>query len=260
METEKAFHALYQIITRLRGRGGCPWDIEQTPQSMTSSLIEETYECLEAITEDDPEHVKEELGDLLYIAAMIAGMYQERNVFTVSDVLEAAGEKLVRRHPHVFAGKYVKDTAEVLYNWEKIKTEQEGRKPKNFSLDEIPSGLPPLDRAYKLRKKAIKAGLETPDINTLTENINFYLEKITGILKQQTECKPEKNELPESANQVKIMPDDVLGDLLFDITCLCCMLKTDPSEALLKANSKFVSRIRHPDRSSSQEGLAGQKN
>ena len=171
----EAFTSLCQIIEKLRGPGGCPWDMEQTPKSLREDLIEETYECIEAITEEDPLHIKEELGDLFLLVTMLSYMHQQEGVFTISDALENVCQKLIRRHPHVFNGHKVKDTEEVLDNWAKIKIEQEGRKPKDSLLDEVQKGLPPLERALKLQKKAAKAGFDWPDINGVIEKIDEEL-------------------------------------------------------------------------------------
>jgi tetrapyrrole methylase family protein/MazG family protein len=130
--------------------------LEQTPLTLRGDLIEETYECVEAIDEQDPRHVKEELGDLFLLVTMLSYMHEQEGFFTVAEVLQELSEKLIRRHPHVFAEDSDEAKAnlssnlsskEVLQNWAKIKVEQEGRKPKDSLLDEVSRGLPPLDRA-----------------------------------------------------------------------------------------------------------------
>jgi tetrapyrrole methylase family protein/MazG family protein len=142
-----AYKLLYDIIVRLRGPGGCPWDREQNPSTLRGDLIEETYECIEAIDENDPAHIREELGDIFLLVTLIAYIHEESDVFSVAGVLQTACDKLVRRHPHVFGETKVNNSAEVISNWDKIKVEQEGRKPRNSVLDEVSSVLPPLDRA-----------------------------------------------------------------------------------------------------------------
>jgi tetrapyrrole methylase family protein/MazG family protein len=127
----EAFNGLYDIVVRLRAPDGCPWDREQSPASLRGDLIEETYECVEAIDEKDPAHIREELGDLFLLVTMISYMHEQEGLFSVADVLTVVSEKLVRRHPHVFGDVTVKDSAEVLDNWARIKVEQEGRKPKD---------------------------------------------------------------------------------------------------------------------------------
>ena len=127
LNEEKAFKEFYDVIVRLRSPGGCPWDLEQTPLSLRDDLIEETYECIEAIDQDDPSHVKEELGDIYLLASMLAYMYEQEGFFSTADVFRESSEKLIRRHPHVFGknpgetGSAVISSTEVLDNWAKIK-------------------------------------------------------------------------------------------------------------------------------------------
>ena len=229
---DNAFKALYDIVTRLRGPGGCPWDREQTPASLRGDLIEETYECIEAINEQDPAHIQEELGDLFLLATMLSYMHEEKAVFSVADALQTVSEKLVRRHPHVFGETKVKDSAEVMDNWRKIKVEQEGRKPKDSALDEVSSGLPPLDRAWKLQKKAAKAGFDWPNVEGVIEKIREELDEV-------------------------IQAEDVeeeLGDLLFSVVNLCRYLKVEPSVALHRTNGKFIHRFKHVEKKMRETG------
>jgi tetrapyrrole methylase family protein/MazG family protein len=238
MSTSESFKALYDVVSRLRGPGGCPWDQEQTPATLRESLIEETYECIEAIDENDPAHTAEELGDLFLLATMISYMYEQEGAFTVADVLRKITEKLIRRHPHVFAEVKVKDSAEVLNNWAAIKIEQEGRKPKDSILDEVSSGLPPMDRAWKLQKKAAKKGFDWPD----TEGV---IAKI----------KEELKEVEEAASQSSIeKTEEELGDLLFSVINLCRYLKVEPSIALRRTNSKFVDRFKYVEKKMKETG------
>jgi len=134
MTESEAFKALYDTIVRLRGPDGCKWDREQTPSTLRGALIEETYECLEAIDENDPAHVAEELGDLYLLVTMVAYMHEQEGLFTVANALEKIKDKLIRRHPHVFGDVKVNNVAEILDNWAAIKVEQEGRKPKDSIL------------------------------------------------------------------------------------------------------------------------------
>ncbi len=147
MTADESFKELYDIVVRLRGPGGCPWDIEQNPSSLRGALIEETYECLEAIDENEPSHVMEELGDLFLLATIISYMHEQEGKFSVADALSNLNKKLIRRHPHVFGEVKVKDSAEVLNNWAAIKVNQEGRKPKDSILDEV-SGGPSADGSF----------------------------------------------------------------------------------------------------------------
>jgi tetrapyrrole methylase family protein/MazG family protein len=234
-----AFKALYDTVVRLRSPGGCKWDREQTPSSLRGALIEETYECLEAIDENNPTHIAEELGDLFLLATMLSFMHEEEGKFSVADVLSKTNEKLIRRHPHVFAEVKVKDTAEILDNWAAIKTEQEGRKPKDSVLDEVSSGIPPMDRSFALQKKAAKVGFDWPD----TEGV---IAKVKEELEEVREANMEKT------SQVEIEKE--LGDLLFSVINLCRFLKVEPSVALRRTNSKFVERFKYMEKKMKETG------
>ena len=235
MTAEEAYKELYDIVVKLRGPGGCPWDIEQTPSSLRGSLVEETYECLEAIDEKDPAHIAEELGDLFLLATMISYMHEQEGKFSVADALSNTSKKLIRRHPHVFGEVKVKDSAEVLNNWAEIKVKQEGRKPKDSVLDEVSGGLPPMDRSFKLQKKAAKAGFDWPDIDGVMEKIKEELDEVRAA-KNETETEEE------------------LGDLLFSVINLCRYLKIEPSAALNRTNNKFIERFKYVEKKMKETG------
>jgi tetrapyrrole methylase family protein/MazG family protein len=239
---EKAFSRLRGIIERLRGPGGCPWDREQSPSTLRGDLIEETYECIEAIDEQDPPHIREELGDLFLLVTMISYMHQQEGLFTIDDVLNGISEKLIRRHPHVFAraddGAEM-SSAEVLDRWAKIKVEQEGRKPKDSVLDEVSRALPPLDRYYKLQKNAAKKGFDWPDFGGVLAKVREELEETEEAVR-------------DSAGGEKI--EEELGDLLFSAVNLCRYLKADPSLALQRANAKFTGRFSYVEKKMKENG------
>jgi tetrapyrrole methylase family protein/MazG family protein len=235
-DVREAFQGLYDTVVRLRAPDGCPWDREQTPPSLRGDLIEETYECVEAIDEGESAHICEELGDIFLLATMLSYMHQEEGKFSVADSLKAVTEKLVRRHPHVFAGVKVKDSGEVLDNWAKIKVEKEGRKPKDSILDEVSRGLPPLDRAYKLQKKAAGAGFDWPDISGVINKIREELEEV------EEELKKTNGGVSGSALEGE------LGDLLFSVVNLCRYLKVEPSVALQRTNIKFTGRFKYVEK------------
>jgi tetrapyrrole methylase family protein/MazG family protein len=230
----KAFSRLYDVIVSLRAPDGCPWDREQTPSTLRKDLMEETYECIEAIDEKDPAHVKEELGDLFLLVTMISYMHEQENSFTLSDVLNNVSEKLIRRHPHVFGDVKVSGSSEVLDNWAKIKIEQEGRAPKDSILDEVSSALPPLDKAQKLQKKAAKLGFDWPDAAGVFAKIDEELNEVKEVLNQ-----------PEMNNEEL---EGELGDLLFSVVNLCRFFKIDASVALQRTNNKFIKRFKHVEK------------
>jgi tetrapyrrole methylase family protein/MazG family protein len=243
---EKKFEQLYEIVRRLRAPDGCPWDREQNPSTLRGSLIEDTYECIEAIDEGSSAHIKEELGDIFLLAVMLSYMYEQEGAFSVSDVLDGVSEKLIRRHPHVFGTVKVKDSEEVLDNWAKIKVEQEGRKPKDSLLDEVSRALPPLDRACKLQKKAAKAGFDWNNTADIFSKIYEELDEVKAALAEGAE---------EGGTAASSNLEGELGDLLFSAVNLCRFLKVEPSVALQRTNIKFCERFRHVEKSMKERGL-----
>jgi tetrapyrrole methylase family protein/MazG family protein len=244
MNESESFKALYDTVVKLRGPGGCPWDQEQTPSTLRGALVEETYECLEAIDENDPDHVAEELGDLFLLATMIGYMHEQEGKFTVSDSLKKITDKLIRRHPHVFADVKVRDSAHVLENWAAIKVNQEGRKPKDSVLDEVKGGFPPMERAFKLQKKAAKAGFDWPDAQGVMSKIKEELQEVTEA----------ENNIARNKQADKTELEKELGDLLFSVINLCRFHKIDPSAALHRTNVKFTERFKYVESKMKETG------
>ncbi|MDR2510837.1 MAG: nucleoside triphosphate pyrophosphohydrolase [Spirochaetaceae bacterium] len=239
----EAFEKLYSIIKRLRGEDGCPWDREQNPLSLRGALVEETYECIEAIEEGDAAHVREELGDVFLLAAMISYMYEEKGEFTVAETLNMLSEKLIRRHPHVFGEVRVKDSAEVLDNWARIKVEKEGRVPRDSILDSVSRAMPPLERADKLQKKAAKAGFDWAALEDV-------------FLKVEEEYREVREEILHSSGQEPSRElEGELGDLLFSVVNLCRFLNVDPSVALQSTNTKFYERFKYVEKRMKEDGI-----
>ncbi len=233
----QSFTNFLETIKTLRGPEGCPWDKEQTPSSMRTLLLEEVYETLEAINSNDPQHVREELGDVLLIISMIALMYTEQGEFSLDDVFSSINAKLIRRHPHVFANTVVKDSEEVLRNWERIKVEIEGKsKPHESTLEGIPGSLPPLERSYMLQRKAAKKGFDWPD----------HQGPISKVMEELEELK-----LAEDKNH----REEELGDLLFSVVNYARHLKIDPAIALFRSNLKFEKRFRHVEKRMNTDGV-----
>jgi tetrapyrrole methylase family protein/MazG family protein len=253
MTENEAFKHLYDVIVRLRGPGGCPWDQEQNPQSLRGDLLEETYECVEAIDEKNPAHIREELGDLYLLVTMLSYMHQEEGLFTVAETLEGIGEKLIRRHPHVFGETKVKDSAEVLQNWAKIKVEQEGRKPKDSVLDEVSRSLPPLDRACKLQKKAAKAGFDWSAVEDVINKVWEELGEAEEILAESAMAE-SAGSIDGGSGKAATALEAELGDLLFSVVNLCRFLKIDPSVALQRANVKFEKRFKYVEKTMKEQG------
>ncbi|MDR2660079.1 MAG: nucleoside triphosphate pyrophosphohydrolase [Spirochaetaceae bacterium] len=239
----ESFGRFFDIVKRLRAPDGCPWDLEQTPSSLRGSLIEETYECIEAIDEGDAEHIREELGDVFLLACMISYMYEQAGSFSVSGVLDTLSEKLVRRHPHVFGGDKARDSDEVLRNWARIKVEQEGRKPKDSVLDEVSGSLPPLERAFKLQKKAAKCGFDWTDAEEVFAKLDEEIDEVRAALAADRADTNGGGPNSEGADSGEL--EQELGDLLFSAVNLCRFLKVDPSTALHRANIKFTRRFKY---------------
>jgi tetrapyrrole methylase family protein/MazG family protein len=255
-----AFKALYDTVVRLRAPDGCPWDREQNPASLRGDLIEETYECVEAIDEKDPAHIREELGDLYLLITMLAYMHEQEGLFSVEDTLRSVNEKLIRRHPHVFGeaqaqpGSEPLSSADVLRNWAKIKVEQEGRKPKDGLLDAVSRALPPLDRAYRLQKKAAKAGFDWPDIRGVIGKLEEELGETRGAIGELEAIGSHAAEESGGLQRPQEALEDELGDLLFSAINLCRFLKVDPSVALQRSNAKFVRRFSHVEQRMRETG------
>ena len=222
----EAFSRLYEIIVTLRSEFGCPWDKEQTPDSLKGSLIEELYEVIDAVESNDAPHVKEELGDLLFNVLLLCYIYEQQGAFQVRDVFLDISEKLIRRHPHVFSSNnqtaHDIDVKTVLNQWENIKNKVEGRESSSSVLDQVPKGFPPLIRAYKLQKKAAKNGYQFQDAVTCADSL---ISDLNDHLKRTTDEAEDKELL--------------FGRLLFQAVSLCRLSGINPSVALHKANEEF---------------------
>jgi tetrapyrrole methylase family protein / MazG family protein len=239
-----AFKRLYSIVARLRAPDGCPWDREQTPKSLRGSVVEEAYELVEAIDEDDPAHVAEEAGDLFLLATMIPYMHEEAGGFSVADALSGIGDKLVRRHPHVFGDATAENSDAVLKQWNEIKEKVEGRRKKDSLLDDVSRALPPLERAYKLQKKAAKAGFDWTQAKEVWAKAREELEET------ESACDAA------AAGGDRDALEEELGDLLFSAVNLSRFLKVDPAIALHAANKKFSRRFRYVEKRMAEAGLA----
>ncbi len=219
-----SLNALAETVAILRSPNGCPWDIEQTPQSMRSGLLEETSEVLDALDAADEVNLREELGDLLYHIVMQTQMAAEEEQFTLSDIIAGIEAKLKRRHPHVWGDWEVANTAEVLRNWELLK-QDEKEKTTSSMLDNIPQALPALARSQKIQDKVRKVGFDWPEIGGIYDKL---AEELAEVQAAQT---PEERA-------------DELGDLLFVTVNLASWLGVDAESALRGANLKFNGRFR----------------
>ena len=219
---------LVRIVTLLRSPGGCPWDREQTHESIRKNFIEETYEVVEAIDQGSPEMLREELGDVLLQILLHAEMEREKGVFDFNDVCNEIAQKLIIRHPHVFGDVTVSGTDEVLTNWDAIKRATKKQKTFTESILSIPRQFPALMRAQKTQEKAAKAG--------------FDWEEASGAVEKIYEETAEVKEAMAAGDAAKVT--DELGDLLFAAVNVCRFAHTDAEEALTGATDKFTSRFR----------------
>ena len=245
----KAFARFYSIVARLRDGDGCPWDKEQTPGSLRGSVVEEAYELVEAIDENDSVHVAEEAGDLFLLVTMIPYILEQRGEPGVAEVLDGISAKLVRRHPHVF-GEAVAETSDaVLRQWDEIKEKVEGRRRKDSLLDSVSRALPPLERAYKLQKKAAKAGFDWTRAADVWAKAREELDEAEAACEARAAGK-------RAAGDAEAALEAELGDLLFSAVNVSRFLGVDPALALHAANEKFSRRFRHVERRMAESGRA----
>ncbi len=217
---------LVEIVRILRGPGGCPWDGEQTHQSIRRNFLEEAYEVAEAIDEDSPEHLKEELGDVLLQVVFHTSIEEEAGHFNLDDVADGICRKLIYRHPHVFDGVAVHSTGEILTNWEELKRKEKGQSTNAAAVDGVARSLPALWRAEKIQKKAAEAGFTWPDVSDAMDKLSEEL----------AELKVAVDEGGDVAEE--------LGDLLFAAVSIARFLQVDPEMALQAASDKFAVRFR----------------
>ena len=237
--TGEVFVALVEIMARLRGENGCPWDREQTSESIKPYLVEETYEVLEAIDEQDPVKLREELGDLVLQIVFHAQMAEEAGLFTIADVLTGINEKLVRRHPHVFGDVKAETAQEVLFNWEQIKkAERQQAKGQASLLDGVPRELPALLRAHRLQDKASRVGFDWKEAREVLQKVEEEFGELRSAMEGQA---PEQVEAE-------------LGDLLFSLVNLSRFLAVNPEEALRKTIARFIARFRYIEEELSRRG------
>jgi len=238
MSAGQKFEQLVSIMARLRAPGGCPWDREQTFDSIKPFLLEETYEVMDAIDARDWEGLSEELGDLLLQFVFFAEMADEAGHFRVEDPIDAINAKLIRRHPHVFADETAITEGDVRKRWSEIKDEEKkekGAAPAGM-LDSIPRSVPALVEAQHIASKAAGAGFDWPNIHEVLAKLDEERTEFEAVMADGPHEKVE----------------DELGDLLFVIVNLARFVKVDPEQALRRTNAKFRKRFAHVE-----EGLAG---
>jgi tetrapyrrole methylase family protein / MazG family protein len=231
-KTLNTFESMIQVISSLRGPGGCPWDQEQTHQTLSPYAIEEVFELVEAIEGQNDAHICEELGDVLFQVVLHASMGEERKAFNIQDVIESINSKVVRRHPHVFSDTKVSGTADVLKNWDEIKKQEKKNSVQTAKKTiDVPVGMPALQRAFKIGEK--------------TKKLQFDWTYTSEVLNQ---LKSEIAEL-EEAMQESVSPESFanmqheMGDILFSAAQLSRHLEIEPESCLREANRRFLNRF-----------------
>jgi tetrapyrrole methylase family protein / MazG family protein len=240
-EKQNRFDRLMEIMRKLRAPGGCPWDAEQTHESLKRYLLEEAYEVIEAIDSGDRAHLKEELGDLLLQPVFHAAIAEEKGDFTMDQVLDTINEKLIRRHPHVFGDEVIESSEAQVTNWEKIKKQEKGVERKS-ALSGIPPELPALMKAQKITEKAARVGFDW-------EHTDQVFAKVMEELHEFEEAMLARDQKEMEAE---------LGDLLFAIVNLGRFLSIDPEEALRKTIYRFTKRFSHVEDTLHARGMAMQ--
>ena len=223
------FEELVDIMAKLRSTAGCPWDREQTHQTLRPYLIEEAYEVLDALDHGEDGDFRDELGDLLLQVVFHAQIAAEEKRFDIHDVARAINEKLVRRHPHVFGDMRADTADEVLTNWEKIKREEKGGEGRKSVLDGLPKGMPSLLRAYRIQEKVARVNFDWDDVNEVFEKVVEETDEVRQAL--------------EKGDRTKI--EEEIGDLLFSLVNLSRHLNVPPEDALRGSNDKFIRRFRY---------------
>lgn len=230
----KEFDRLVEIMKRVKAE--CPWDKQQTHKTLRQYLLEEAYEVIEALDMQNDDLLREELGDLQIQIIFHALLAEDRSKFNLADVFEEISDKLVRRHPHIFADTKVDGADEVLRNWEQIKL-SEGKK--KSALDGVPAELPALARAYRMQNKASKVGFDWPDMEGILNKLKEELEEFEDSVKSGS-----KSEI-----------EDELGDLLFSIANLARKIKINPEDALRSTNQKFINRFHYIEKRLKEDGV-----
>ena len=244
------FDDLVALMSRLRSPEGCPWDREQTYATLAPMLLEEAYEAFEAVEDaraGRPENLREELGDLLFQIVFYAQVARERGEFTIDDVTDRIHSKMVRRHPHVFAGVTVRDNEELLRNWEQMKAEEKragvegGRDEDSSLLDGVSARVPALMESHQLTTKAARVGFDWQRVEDVFDKLHEEIGELRAAIRERREAGAEGE-----AEQQRVREE--IGDLLFAVTNIARHLAVEPEAALKLTNRKFRRRFRHIER------------
>lgn len=240
----KGFDRLVSVMSRLRGKGGCPWDREQTHRSLKPFLIEEAYEVIDAIDSEKDEALCEELGDLLFQVLFHSEIAKEEGRFDIESVLKATTEKMTSRHPHVFSddekNSQANDSKTVLAKWEELKKKEPRNRNRQSVLDGIPKSLPPLLRAHQIQARASRVGFDWKQSEPVFEKVEEELKELREAV--------EENDPKKIENE--------LGDLLFSIVNYARFMKINPEDAMRKTIKKFTTRFQKIELEAKKEGKA----
>lgn len=260
---KRRFEELVELMARLRAPGGCPWDREQTPRSLRTYLLEETYEVLDAIERDDPAALQDELGDLLLQVLFHAQMAREQGRFSIEDVLSELHEKLIRRHPHVFGTARAENAAQVKVNWEALKAAERNAHrdlPREGSsiLDGVPASLPAQLEAYQLTRRAAQVGFDWERLEDVLAKLGEEVEELRqGVAAgdpASAQGAPLDSARGKPAGQGRERLEDEVGDLLFVGVNVARFLGFDPEVALRRTNRKFVARFQEVEQELARQG------
>ncbi len=241
---QDALNQLYTIVTMLRSEEGCPWDRKQTPKTVSSAILDETYEYIDGILKNDPSSMKEELGDVLLNVFMSYRIQEELETFSPVDSINEVSEKLIRRHPHVFSDAEADDADSVLTLWDQVKQDVEGKTLDSADLfSKIPQQLPQLAHAYEVQKIMKKLGFDWPEVNGVFDKIEEELEEVREAI--QTGDEMDKDHVEEE-----------IGDLLFSVVNLARYMKVDPQIALRRTNNKVQNRFNQLYRRTTEKDIA----
>lgn len=238
MEKRYDFQDFIEIIRKLRGKDGCPWDRKQTHESLRNCLIDECYEAVEAIDNGDKENLCEELGDVLLQVLMHSVIAQEGGEFTLDDVIDGISRKMVRRHPHVFGSEKAETAEQVLHNWDEIKKREKGENTVSEGLERVPRALPANIRAEQVQKKAAKAGMDFTGVEQVIDKIYEEMEELKEALQKGTETDIQEE----------------FGDLMFSAVNLSRFLQLNAENSLTNATDKFINRFVDVERLAKEQG------
>ena len=237
-KTGKDFEKFVDIMAQLRSENGCPWDREQTHETLKKYLIEEAYEVIDAIDSGDMDELRGELGDLMLQVLFHAQLAKEQGIFDIDDVIEGITSKLIRRHPHVFGDTQVENAEEVLTRWEQIKLGEKGYEHRKSVLDGVPNSLPALIKAMEISKRAAKTGFEWPNLDAVVEKLHEEVDEL-------------KHEL-HAGDRERIAEE--IGDLLFTVVNVARWTKVDPEDSLRTMTKRFSDRFRRIEDAARESG------